>query len=336
MALDSQVYSFSDWQLGVKTEITTIGAAAANPVINTTLVNIDGPATFTPGTVIISDIRSGTPGQIAGVVDALVCPNGVYNEVSFSGIYDSTIGPILLPNLFASVVGTGPAGYGFAYNWTSPAGDHGGTVGTNISLGLSLIHPEPAKSISLIGVCLTNLTISADVEEENGRVKMSGTFGTGYKPVYDQTSPTTPTAYGSTFRYLTQATTTTQVASCDNCVIKSISLTVNNPAKYLGFQGTNGDPQLFFRGSPEAEVLLNVTAKVDANTASLPSVWSAGTTVTNEISNHETWASATNFGIKAAYCKILNVVESDVGAGYYDISMKCMAHTEGDVVELIA
>ena len=335
MAIDPQVYAFSDWQLAVKTEITTLGLAAANPVVNTQLIDIDGPPTFTPGTFMRTDIRSGTPGQIAGNADALVCDKGVYNEVSFSGIYDTTSGVILMPNLFAKAIGSSPAGYEVDYDWTSPTMNFGGAVGADKTLGVSLIHPEPAKSISLVGACLVTATISGDVEEDNGQIKISGTFGTGFKPVYDQTSPTTPTTYGSTKRYLSQATTTKTVAGAATAVIKSFSLTINNPAAYKGFQGANGDPEIIVRGIPELEILLDTTIKVDANTASLYSTMATDTAVATEISYNATWASATNFGFKGDKGRILSIAENDAGAGYYDISQKFFADTSGDAGELI-
>ena len=336
MAIDPQVYSFSDWQMGVLTSLTTIGTAAVDPVSAVTLVDIDGPATFTPGTFMRTDIRSGTPGQIAGNADVLTCDKGVLNEVSFSCIYDTTSGAIMLPTLFGSLIGTGPAGYGHAYNWTSPDMAHDGTVGLNIGMDLTLIHPEASKSISLISGVLTTGTISGDVEEDNGQIKMSATYSTGYKPVYDQGTPTTRNVYGTTKRYITDADTTHTVAGCSNAVIKSFSLTVNNPVKYLGFQGANGDPEAAVRGLPEVEVLLDTTIKVDTNTASLHSAWATNSEVATEISDNATWGSATTFGFKGAYGRIINVTENDVGAGYYDVSQKFFAHTtDTEVDELI-
>ena len=337
MAVDPQVYSFSDWQLGVKTSITTIGLAAANPVVNLQLVDIDGPATFTPGTFMRTEIRSGTPGQIAGDADVLVCDKGVLNEVSFSSIYDTTSGVILMPNLFGVTIGSSPAGYAYTYDWTSPTMAHGQATPTaDEVMDLCLIHPEPAKSISLIGGCLTTATISGDVEEDNGQIKMSATYTTGYKPVYDQTSPTTPTAYGSTKRYLSQADTTHTVAGCSNVIIKSFSLTINNPVTYKGSNSVvEGDPEIIVRGIPEVEILLDTTIKVDANTASLYAAMATNSAVATEISDNATWASAANFGFKGSKGRILRIAENDVGAGYYDVSQKFFADTSGEAAELI-
>ena len=337
MAIDPQVYAFNDWKMGVKTSVTTIGLAAAASVANLQLVDIDGPPTFTPGTFMRTDIRSGTPGQIAGDADVLVCDKGVVNEVSFSCIYDTTSGAIMIPNLFGVVIGSGPAGYAYTYDWTSPTMAHGQATPTaDEVMDMCLIHPESGKTISLIGGCLKTATISGDVEEDNGQIKMSATYTTGYKPVYDQTDPTTPAAYGSTKRYLSDANTTHTVAGCSNVILKSFSLTINNPVIYKGSNSVvAGDPEIIVRGIPEVEILLNTTIKVDANTASLYKAWATNSAVATEISNHVTWASATAFGFKGSKGRITNVVESDVGAAYYDVSQKFFADTSGEAAELI-
>ena len=90
MALDGQVYSFPDWQFAVKVE-ANIGTAL---VTTMNLINIDGPVTFTPGTFMATEIRSGTTGRAAGIADTLICDKGVFNEVSFTGIWDNTVSAI--------------------------------------------------------------------------------------------------------------------------------------------------------------------------------------------------------------------------------------------------
>lgn len=331
MALDGQVYSYPDWQFAVKTE-ANIGTAL---VTTMNLMNIDGPVTFTPGTVMITDIRSGTSGRAAGVADTLICPEGVWNEISFSAIMDTVINPVIMPLLTGTTIDTGPASHDIVYNYNPPELTHAAASAVNKTATLALIHPEAAKSIIIPGATLTSLTITGDIEEENGRFKMSGTFGSGYKPSYDQATPSSMTAYGATFLYLNQATTTTTIAGCANSVIKSLGITINNPSMRVGFQGANGDPQAIARSIPEVECLLDATIKVDANTASLHSTWDAGTTVANEVSDNATWASATNFGVKADYGKIIGVAENDSGAAYYDVSQKLFAHTSGDVIEVL-
>ena len=240
-----------------------------------------------------------------------------------------------MPNVVTTAVSTSPASFDVAFDYNPPELAHAAASAATKTLTLAMVHPESGKSVLVPGSTLTSLTVSGDVEEENGRIKMSGTFGSGYLPTYDQATPSSMTAYGSTFLYITDMDTTKTFAGASNVVVKSLSLTINNPSKYVGFQGANGDPEAIARSIPEIEVLLDGTVKVDSNTASFHKAMADGDTVTNELSDNATWASATTFGIKADFGKIIGVAENDVGSAYYDVNQKLFASTSGDVVQVI-
>ena len=333
MALDGAGYSPSEFKLAIKAS-STIGTANVSSM---NLVNVDSvtlPA-LNPNQTL--DVRSGD-GRTAKVADAYTSEKHTTKEISFSGTADTTVLPLLLQNIVTTAVGSSPASYDVAYNYSPPEIQDGASGSILTDVTVAVISPEAGNDHSIIfpGCCLTSLSLTGDMGDEGGRIKMSGTFKTGFTPSYAQNKPTSMTAHGSTYYYLTDFTTTRTVAGVANSVISSLAINLENDAVFQGYSGSDADPESVVRAIPELAVSLDASVKYDDNTAGLHSTYKTGTTVATELSNHGTWSSASKFGVKASYGKITSVAWSDNVARFVDVSVKAMAHTSGDVIQIIA
>jgi len=333
MALDAQALSPKEFKLLFVAE-STIGTANVSSMQTINVDSVEMPS-FNPTQVF--DVRSGD-GRTAKVADAYISQKAVQHEISFSGTADQTVLPLLLQNILTTAVGSSPASYDIAYNFTPPELEHGASSGITKTVTVAVVNPEAGDDHSIVfpGCVLTSLSLTGDMGTENGRIKMSGTFKTGYKPSTGQSAPTGASAYGSTFYYLTTMNTTKKIAGRADSVIQSMTLNLENPAEFLGYQGSDANPEGIARAIPEIIANMDATIKVDDNTADVHTDLLDGDTVATEISNHATWASATTFGIKGDYGKVTSVAFNEAAAMMMDVSVKFFAHTSGDVIQIIA
>ena len=334
MALDGAGYSNSQFKMSIKAE-TTIGTAIVSSM---NLLNIDAVTFPTIAPTQVLDVRSGD-GRTAKVADAYISEKHTIKEISFSGYADQTTLPILLQAITTTAVGSSPASYDVAFNYTPPELQIGASASTNTkTFSVAFISPEAGDDHSIIfkGCVLSSLSLSMDMGSESGRVTMSGTFQTASTPSYGQSAPTSMTAFSANNYFLTDMHTTRKVAGISNCVISSLTLNIENPRNFLGFNGSTAEPESIISAVPEINISLDASIKYDDNTAGLASTFKAGTSVASELSNHGTWSSASTFGIKIDYGKITSLAMSENSAMFHDVSIKAMAHTSGDVIQVIA
>ena len=339
MALDGAAYSPKEFKLGFSTESVSDGNIGEKRTANFIGLNVDSVEMPSFNPTVVVDPRTGS-GRTAKAADAYVSAKAVPTEVSFSGIADTTSLPKLLENIVTTQVGSSPASYDIAYNYSPPELEHDAAItdanNYTKTLTVQISHPEAGDdhSIFLVGCTLTSLSISGDMGTDNGRVTMSGTFKTGYKPQTGQARATID-AFGSTYYYMTNFNTTKKIGVAD-CVIQSVALNLENPSEYVGFQGANADPEAIVRAIPEISATLDATVKIDDNTAGLDGYFLGGTNAAIELSNHGTWSSATTFGIKADKSVLTSVAFNESAAMYCDVSAKILAHTSGDLIQIIA
>ena len=215
----------------------------------------------------------------------------------------------------------------------------GASASTNTkTFSVAFISPEAGDDHSIIfkGCVLSSLSLSMDMGSESGRVTMSGTFQTASTPSYGQSAPTSMTAFSANNYFLTDMHTTRKVAGISNCVISSLTLNIENPRNFLGFNGSTAEPESIISAVPSINISLDASIKYDDNTGGLDSTFKNGTTVATELSNHGTWSSASTFGIKIDYGKITALTMSENSAQFFDLSILAMAHTSGDVIQIIA
>lgn len=313
-------------------EVNTTGVTIATCY---QLINIDSieMPSFNPTQVF--DVRS-SDARVAKVSDAYTSQKAVQHEVSFSGTADSIVVPMLLQHMFAVDVESAKL-YDLISSYTPNELEHNATSDIHKTLSVAIFSPEAGNdhSIVMAGVTLTSLTVNGDMGTENGRVKISGTFKSGYKPSVGQARPSTRD-YGTTYYYLTTMNTKKTVANKADSVLQSLSVNMENPSEYLGYQGSDADPQAIARSIPELGVTIDATVKYDDNTANMHDALLQGTTVATELSNNATFASATTFGVQASNCKITSVAFNEAAAMMLDVSMKVLAPSSGDMIRIIA
>lgn len=331
MAKDGKAYSPKEFKLAFVAE-STIGTA------NTTsmqLVNVDSVTMPNLNPVIVNNLRSGD-GRVRKTADSFVCQKGIVKTIPFSGIADTKVLPLLVQNIMTNTVGTSPASYDVPYNYAPPELLNGDSSGITKTVTVALISPEGSNSIIFPGCTLTKLQISAGIDDENGRWKISGEFETKCIHSDEQAAPTGLSSYGSTYYYLTEWNAKTTFAGIADCVIDGFTLDLENPNGYSGFD-SNGDPDAINRGIGDGFISnMTATVKYDANTAPLKAdLVDGGTTSSIECSDNATWASATK-GIKSDNALITSVAFNENSSMYLDVTVEMQSDgAADDVIQLV-
>lgn len=340
MALDGQALSPQEFKLAFKPE-TTIGTAN---VATMQLINVDSVETPALNITQVLDVRTGS-GRTAKTTDMFTDEKGTVKEISFSGIADTTVLPILLQAITTTAVGSSPASYDIAGAYTPPEIQFGGSVSDNLhTFTVAISHPEAGNDHSMVfkGCVLTSLSLSGSMATQSGRISMSGTFQTRSLGVYNNARPTSTSAFGSTFYNMStfgessNQSNGVRVAGIDDCVMSDFTLNIENPSEFVGFD-SDGNPQAIARAIPEVSVTFDATIKADDNTSGLHASLVAGATnLTTELTNHATFASATTFGIKIANSVLTSVELSPATAMFYAISTKAVTDGSADLIQIIA
>lgn len=335
MSIDTGMYAPTQFRLAVLPE-TTLGTANKTSM---KLVNLLGVPSLTRGSVKDYSIKHGV-GQVANKNNIYVNQQGEIKEISFTALYDQTLAPIFISNCMGVAVGTSPASYDIAYNYTTteckPGDEYINSTG---ALTVAYINPETNYSEIFPGCFVDTFRMYAVAGDDGGRFKMDITLKTRHNS--DHSAPTSdPTYTNSDFPYTTFRTiydlATKQEIYGVSVVMNSFDLTLNSQVKFFGF-GANGIPATIGRGFPEFIINGSFGLKMDANTAGL--LLATGydeTDITVEISNNATWASAT-FGIKSLYGQITNDinVEEVEGGAFIPVELKFLASTSGDAIQIV-
>ena len=336
MAIVSTTYAPNEWQFAMKAETTT---GTAN-VATMQRINVDDIVSMSQDVTQTLDPRSG-PGRTSKFADAFVTDKGGHKtSVSVSGVFDTTVAPLLLSNALGIAVTSGPASYNMAASYAPAARATGATTGTIINtFTFALVPPISNKTIILVGCVCSSLEVTFDKGTEGGRGHFSATFETAFRPLSAQNTPTSMVAYGATFRYLREFTAVKSInvaaGGAVDLVLNKVAYTINNNVVYSGFQGANGDPELIQRAIPAADIGLMLGVKYDTNTEMLWDTRRSGSNVSVIVTDHVTPASVT-FGITAAFCQIDSEVSpSGTDAGVFqDLSLKCLGSTTGNIIAI--
>ena len=176
--------------------------------------------------------------------------------------------------------------------------NHGGTIGTSMTYPAAptvndLSHGETAESVSKLAFIilqnplatrdhymhsanLQNLTLSMDAGTDGGGLRASGQFMTGYKPIIEANTVSADTSVSDYVGNLFDCNTST--LGGDAMTVKSFSLTIDNPAQRVGYQGTAGETDGYSRGGA-----LSITGSITMKSDSLQQVnddtfWKANAT----------------------------------------------------------
>ena len=176
--------------------------------------------------------------------------------------------------------------------------NHGGTIATSMTYPAAptvndLSHSETAESVSKLAFIilqnplatrdhymhsanLQNLTLSMDAGTDGGGLRASGQFMTGYKPIIEANTVSADTSVSDYVGNLFDCNTST--LGGDAMTVKSFSLTIDNPAQRVGYQGTAGETDGYSRGGA-----LSITGSITMKSDSLQQVnddtfWKANAT----------------------------------------------------------
>jgi hypothetical protein len=140
---------------------------------------------------------------------------------------------------------------------------HGETAETVSKLAFIILrNPLATRDHYMHNAVLQNLTLSMDSATDGGRLRASGTFMSGYKPVIAANTVAADTTASNYAKGLFDCSTRT-VGAATASTIKSFSITIDNPATRVGFQGTGGETDGYSRGASFG-ITGSITAKADS------------------------------------------------------------------------
>lgn len=337
MANSKVSFSPKDFQLAIAPETAagTAIQAAGNGTFN--YINIDSIEFPSLNPQQVLDVRHGT-GRTLKAVDMFLTNKLTVKEISFSGIADDTILPMLLQNITQETSST----YDIEFDYDPTEIKVGDVYSDNTGTFTVLIESPQSGYQMLFGGCvLTSLSISADIGEESGRVKFSGTFKSGIVPDLSPTdlAPSNGTAHFNSNYFMTDygdagdAGADTTIAGIPDPILKSFSFTLENDAQFMGFDAA-GSYQVIARALPEVSATLEASVKYDDETARLVEDFNNQSTGTVANTLAALTDSTKNVGISMPTSIITDVSFSEEEAMFLSVSTKAVASTSGNLVSI--
>jgi hypothetical protein len=337
MANSKVSFSPKDFQLAIAPETAagTAIQAAGNGTFN--YINIDSIEFPSLNPQQVLDVRHGT-GRTLKAVDMFLTNKLTVKEISFSGIADDTILPMLLQNITQETSST----YDIEFDYDPTEIKVGDVYSDNTGTFTVLIESPQSGYQMLFGGCvLTSLSISADIGEESGRVKFSGTFKSGMVPDLSPTdlAPSNGTAHFNSNYFMTDygdagdAGADTTIAGIADPILKSFSFTLENDAQFMGFDAA-GSYQVIARALPEVSATLEASVKYDDETARLVEDFNNQSTGTVANTLAALTSSTRNVGVSMPTSIITDVSFSEEEAMFLSVSTKAVASTSGNLVSI--
>ena len=323
MALDGAAFSPKEFGLAIQAE----AAIGTGVVSGMTRVNVDSVEMPGFNLTQVLDARSGSSGRVADIDDVLIDEKGTVKEITFSGVLTTDVAALLIQNCIAKEDSSNIVT--IAYDYQPPELQTGDSSSITIAdtITICLINPSTGSNQNMVfkGCVISSLTITGDMGDESGRLKFTATAKTGYAGAYNQAAPTV-TTYNTTFYSLATLSGVKTIAGCDDSVIQSFSLTIDNPAEFVGQNDANGNPDAIVRAVPEIAVTLDATVKYDVNTGGLMNSMVTGANADALLCTHDALSNAsTTFGFQAGYGKITDVSYNEANAMMLDVSTKFVA-----------
>lgn len=337
MANSKVSFSPKDFQLAIAPETAagTAIQAAGNGTFN--YINIDSIEFPSLNPQQVLDVRHGT-GRTLKAVDMFLTNKLTVKEISFSGIADDTILPVLLQNITQETSST----YDIEFDYDPTEIKVGDVYSDNTGTFTVLIESPQSGYQMLFGGCvLTSLSISADIGEESGRVKFSGTFKSGMVPDLSPTdlAPSNGTAHFNSNYFMSDygdagdAGADTTIAGIADPILKSFSFTLENDAQFMGFDAA-GSYQVIARALPEVSATFEASIKYDDETARLVEDFNNQSTGTVANTLAALTSSTRNVGISIPDSIITDVSFSEEEAMFLSVSSKAVASTSGNLVSI--
>ncbi len=273
MAIDANFFSSKELTVGVGLDATNVGTPFAGDF---TQIETDS-VTFPTFNDIKIERRGGSgSGIMTATTDMFHYGKGATIEGSVSGYMTDELMAILVSNATGVLVSSGAftvngqstANHTFAHHATS-------TLANTLTFAYNGIGASSLDDcVKIAGCVITSLTLTADPNEDGGRMRfeanwisrtpiaIGSTYGTSLHGMAD---------YSANYVFLSDYSVHNQIADTD-VLIKSFSLTIENPVTFAGFGGnaTDGAPQTYIRSIPEMVITANPVVKYDTN---LDALW---------------------------------------------------------------
>lgn len=338
MALDGAAFSPKEFGLAIQAETTTLGTKKTDGM---TRVNVDSVEMPSFNLTQVMDARSGSAGRVTDEDDVFIDQKGVTKEITFSGVLDTTVAALLIQNCIAKEDTSNIVS--IAYDYAPPELQTGDTNSLTIAdtITIAVLNPSTGSNHNMIlpGCVITSLTISGDMGDESGRLKFSATARSGYIAEFNQAAPTV-SAYGTTYYSLAtlsggDSDNPKKIGGASDPVVQSFSLSIENPAEFVGQNDANGNPNAIVRAIPEISVNLDATVKYDANTGTLMNTLNTGANAPFYLGTHDELANAsTTFGFQAANARITSLSYNEANAMMLDVSSKAVATSSGNLFQI--
>tara|TARA_A100001201_G_scaffold20323_3_gene22711 strand:+ start:5244 stop:6269 length:1026 start_codon:yes stop_codon:yes gene_type:complete len=327
MGLDAAAFSPKEFGLAIQAE-ATIGTQVTTGM---TRVNVDSVEMPGFNLTQVMEARSGSSGRLSDADDVFVSDKGTVKEISFSGICDTVVLPLLIQNSLATAISSDVTTITSSY--TPAELENGEASGIQKTFTLAILAPtttsdaSPAvatnRNMCFPGCTITSLSITGSMDDESGRLKFSATAQTGYQATYNQGSVTVSTAYGGTFYSLATLSGAKTIAGATDSVVQSFSLNIENPSFYSGQSDNNGNPDAIARAIPELNIGMDATVKYDDNTAGYMNAYKSGSNAATLLCNDSGLSqNGTTFGFEAANGRITSVGFNEANAMMLDVSTK--------------
>ena len=186
--------------------------------------------------------------------------------------------------------------------------NHGGTITTSITYPAAptvndLSHGETSESVSKLAFIilqnpltsrdhymhnanLQSLTLSMSAGADGGHLRASGQFMSGYKPIQESNSVSADSSASDWALGLFDCTTST--FGGDAAIVRDFSITIENPASRVGYQGSSGETDGYIRGGAFS-ISGSITMKADSlQQVNDDTFWKANATAALALGNTST------------------------------------------------
>ena len=271
MSFDGNFFSSKELEVGVGLDASNVGTAFAGTF---TALEVESVTMPTFNDIKIERRNGAGSGIMTATTDMFHYGKGASIEGSISGHLTDELVDILFPNVLGvaesshtyTVDGTSTSNFTFQHN-------DGSALTKTLTFAYNGVGGGLDDCLKVPGCVITSLTISGDPNEDGGRMKFDLSYISrtpiNISQTYTSTAHTIG-AYSSNYVFLGDYSDHVQIANT-NVLLKSFSMTIDNPVVFGGFggNGTDGAPQSYLRSIPEMSITVNPVVKYDTNVDAL-------------------------------------------------------------------
>ena len=281
MAINAVFNSSKEIIVGVGLDASNVGAAFAGTF---TSIETDSVTPPTFNDVRVERRGGATSGIMTSTADHFVYTPGATIEGSVSGFLTDELHAILIP----AVTGVAISSSAYTVDGTTTSNvtfQHNDSSALNKTLTFAYNGVGGSgfeDCIAIPGCVVTSLTLTADPNEDGGRMKFDASWISRTPVAANAYSTTALTmgSYSTAYVFLGDYSVHSQIGDAD-VLLKSLSLTIENPVVFGGFggNGTDGAPMTYVRSVPGFVVTANPIVKYDTTLDGLWDLSSAATTL---------------------------------------------------------